>query len=119
MTSFALCFLQAAIAFASSGRSERSPLSKLGHQLPLAAIEMVLNGLALRGYAIAVHALLLGGHPVIRDKSASHDQPRSLHAQFGNVVCLVTLSGSEYSEPDRGVIMVVEIRHLAEPKPVQ
>jgi hypothetical protein len=41
-----------------SGRSERLPLDLGNHQLPPAAVQIVLNRLALRGHAVAVHCAI-------------------------------------------------------------
>jgi hypothetical protein len=58
MTSFALCFLQAARALSSSGRSSRLPLAalhldKFAEQLPVAAIEVTCYSRALGIDAVA------------------------------------------------------------------
>ena len=47
-------------------------LGKLAHQLPLAAVQ-ILDRPALRGHAVAVHALLIGGNAVLCDEFAVHD----------------------------------------------
>ena len=72
MTSLARCFLQAASAFSSSGRSLRLPLSldELVEQRPLAAVEVIAHGLALGVEAEAGLALLVGRDPIIGDELA-------------------------------------------------
>jgi len=60
MTSLPLCFLQAAIAFSSSGRRllVGFHFSELGEQFPVAAVQIVENGLALGFKAETALALL-------------------------------------------------------------
>src|SRR6266705_2668955 len=76
ITSVSLCFFQSSSALASSGRSFRLPLSTSTNSpsnCQRAAVQIILNGLALRLDAIASLALLVSADPQVREKLSPHD----------------------------------------------
>src|ERR1019366_890771 len=73
---------QGLLEFGAIGALAALDLGELAHQLPPAAVQIVLDRLALRGDAIAVHALMIGGNAVICDEFAVH-APAPVTAQDG------------------------------------